>query len=109
MGSKTAFIRKAIEENKLGKTIVGIISSDGGAAINLLLSAGAELSPIGRNGRVRWLSIYTGKPMPNPVPTLLFVLRGDRDPRPGRPRIGDRAMTAAERQRRRRARRRAMT
>ena len=104
-GSKTAFIRKAIEENKLGKTIFGIISSTGGHVINLLLAAGAELRPIGRNGRVAWIGIKTGKPMPCPVPTLFFILWGKpRDRRPGRPPIGDRAMTPAERQARRRAR-----
>jgi hypothetical protein len=103
-GSKTAFIRKAIAENELGKTVVGIISSTGGAAINLLLAAGAELSPIGRKGRVAWIGVHTGKPMRSPVPTLLFVLRGDRHSRSGRPSIGDRAMSPAERQRRRRAR-----
>lgn len=103
-GSKTAFIRKAIEENKLGKTIFGIISSTGGHVINMLLAAGAELMPIGRNGRVSWIGVKTGKPMPSPVPTLFFILRGKaRDRRPGRPPIGHRAMTSAERQARRRA------
>jgi hypothetical protein len=105
-GSKTAFIRKAIAESKLGKDIFGIISSHGGQAINLLLSASAELSPIGKNGRVAWLGVKTGKPMPSPVPTLFFALWGaPRERRPGRPPIGrDRAMTPAERQARRRAR-----
>jgi hypothetical protein len=105
-GSKTAFIRKAIAESRLGKDIFGIISSTGGHAINLLLAAGAELSPIGRNGRVAWLGVKTNKPMPSPVPTLFFALWGKpRERRPGRPPIGgDRAMTPAERQARRRAR-----
>jgi len=95
-GSKTAFIRKAIEENKLGKTIFGIISSTGGHAINMLLDAGAELMPIGPNGRVAWIGVKTGKPMPSPVPTLFFALWGKpRDRRPGRPSISDRAMTPA--------------
>jgi hypothetical protein len=104
-GSKSAFVRKAIAESRLGKNIFGIISSTGGHAINLLLAAGAELSPIGPKGRVAWIGVKTGKPMPSPVPTLFFVLRGKpRDRRPGRPPIGDRAMTPAERQARRRAR-----
>jgi hypothetical protein len=44
-----AFIRNAISENKLGRSTFGIISSTGGHAINLLLAAGAELSPIDPN------------------------------------------------------------
>jgi hypothetical protein len=103
-GSKTAFIRKAIEENKRGQNIFGIISSTGGHTINLLLAAGAELTPIGPNGRVRWIGVKTGKPMPSPPPTLFFALWAKpRNRRPGRPPIGDRAMTPAERQARRRA------
>ena len=103
---KTAFIRKAIAESKQGKDIFGIISSHGGQAINLLLTAGAELRPIGGNGRVAWLGVKTRKPMPSPVPTLFFALWGKpRERRPGRPPISrDRAMTPAERQTRRRAR-----
>lgn len=103
-GSKTAFIRKAIEEARKGKTIFGIISSNGGHAINLLLAAGAEMMPIGHRGRVRWIGINTGKPMKSPVPTLFFILHGKaRESRPGRPLIADRPMTPAERQARRRA------
>lgn len=103
-GSKAGFIHKAIQESRRGKTIFGIISSTGGHAINLLLSAGAELMPVGYRGRVRWIGVNTGKPMPSPVPTLFFVLRGKpRESRPGRPLIGDRPMTPAERQARRRA------
>jgi hypothetical protein len=104
-GSKTAFVRKAIAENQLGKTISGVISSHGGNVINLLLAAGAKLMPIGPNGRVAWIGVKTGKPMPSPVPTLFFILWGKpRDRRPGRPSISDRAMTSAERQARRRVR-----
>ena len=103
-GSKTAFIHKAIEECRRGKTIFGIISSTGGHAINLLLAAGAELMPIGHKGRVAWIGVNTGKPMPSPVPTLFFILRGKPQiRRPGRPLIADRPMTPAERQARRRA------
>jgi hypothetical protein len=103
-GSKAGFIHKAIEESRLGKTIFGIISSTGGHAINLLLAAGAELMPIGHRGRVRWIGVNTGRPMPSPVPTLFFTLRGKpRESRPGRPLVADRPMTPAERQARRRA------
>src|SRR5580704_13876115 len=85
-GSKTAFIRKAIEESRKGKTIFGIISSTGGHSINLLLNAGAKLAPIGRNGRVAWIGRFTGKPMKSPVPTLFFILDGKSGKRrPGRP------------------------
>jgi hypothetical protein len=104
-GSKTAFIRKAIAESRLGKNIYGIISSEGGHVINLLLAAHAEMTPIGKNGRVAWIGVETGLPMPSPVPTLFLILRGrPRERRPGRPPLGDRAMTSAERQARRRAR-----
>lgn len=46
----TAFIRKAIEEQKQGKTSVIIINTM--SFINLLLEAGAECRSM---GRVRWL------------------------------------------------------
>jgi hypothetical protein len=103
-GRKTAFIRKAIEESQTGKVIFGIISSTGGHAINLLLNADAKLARIGHKGRVAWIGISTGKPTKGPSPTLFFILDGKSAERhPGRPLFGDRPMTPAERQARRRA------
>jgi hypothetical protein len=102
-GMKTAFIRKAIAENAKGKTIFGIISTQGGHPINLLLEAGAELYPVGENGRVAWIGINTGQPMPGPVPTVFFILNAPRAPQKGRPKVWHRPMTPAERQARRRA------
>ena len=70
----TAFIRKAIEENKKGKDIVVIINTM--SFINMLLEAGAEVRSM---GRVKWLDGKTGEPWKNPSNTTLFVLRGKRD------------------------------
>jgi|TARA_R110002020_G_scaffold455564_1_gene671747 hypothetical protein len=67
----TAFIRKAIEENKKGKTVVITINTM--SFINLLLEAGAEAKSL---GRVKWLDAETGEPWPCPSNTTLFVLRG---------------------------------
>jgi hypothetical protein len=67
----TAFFRKAIEENKKGKTVVAIINTN--AFINMMLEAGAELRPM---GRVKWLDGRTSEPWKSPSCTTLFVLRG---------------------------------
>jgi hypothetical protein len=67
----TAFIRKAIEEQKLGNTSVIIINTM--SFINLLLEAGAEARSM---GRVRWLDCRTGEPWGHPSNTTVFVLRG---------------------------------
>ena len=69
-GSPTAFVRKAIEENKKGKTVVLTLPTQ--SYVNMLLEAGAELRSI---GRVRWLEVDTKKPMPSPSPITLFILR----------------------------------
>jgi|LSQX01.3.fsa_nt_gb hypothetical protein len=70
----TAFIRKAIEENKKGKTVVIMINTN--TFINMLLEAGAEMRSM---GRVKWLDGQTGKPWKNPSNTTLFILRGNRE------------------------------
>lgn len=69
-GSPTAFVRKAIEENKKGKTAVLTLPTQ--SYVNLLLEAGAELRSL---GRVRWLSTIDGSPMKGPSPITMFVLR----------------------------------
>ena len=69
----TAFIRKAIEENKKGKTVVVVINTN--AFINMLIEAGAELRSL---KRVKWLDAKTGKPWGNPSNTTCFILRGKK-------------------------------
>lgn len=67
----TAFIRRAIEENKKGKTVVTIINTN--AFINMFVEAGAEMRSL---GRVKWLDGQTGEPWKSPSNTTLFILRG---------------------------------
>lgn len=69
----TAFIRKAIEEQKLGKSSVIVINTM--SFINMLLEAGAEARSM---GRVRWHEGKTGKPWSNPANTTAFILRGKK-------------------------------
>lgn len=67
----TAFVRKAIEEHRKGKTVVLTIPTQ--SYVNLLIEAGAELRSL---GRVRWLEVETKEPMPGPSPITCFILRG---------------------------------
>jgi len=67
----TAFVRKAIEEQKKGRTSVLILPVQ--SYVNMLLEAGAELRPM---GRVKWIDAISGKPDKNPSTNILFVLRG---------------------------------
>jgi hypothetical protein len=67
----TAFVHKAIEEHKQGKTVVLILPTK--HFVNLLLEAGAEVRSA---GRVPWLDASTGEPCPWPPPVTCFVLRG---------------------------------
>jgi len=69
----TAFIRKAIEEKKQGKTSVVVLNTM--SYINMLIEAGAEFRSL---GRLRWLDCDTREPWKSPANTTLFVLRGDR-------------------------------
>jgi len=69
----TAFIRKAIEENKKGKDVVVIINTN--AFINMLIDAGAEMRSM---GRVKWLDGKTGEAWKSPACTTLFILKGDK-------------------------------
>jgi hypothetical protein len=70
----TAFVRKAIEENKKGKGSVIIAPVQ--SYVNMLLEAGAELRPV---GRVRWLEADTGQPCKSPSTNALFILRGKKE------------------------------
>lgn len=67
----TAFVRKAIEESKLGRSSVLIIPTQ--SYVNLLLEAGASARSL---GRVRWIEATTGEPCKGPSPITLFHLRG---------------------------------
>jgi hypothetical protein len=66
----TAFVRKAIAEQKAGRTSVLTIPTQ--SYVNLLLEAGAELRSL---GRVRWLEATSGQPCPHPSPITMFILR----------------------------------
>lgn len=65
------FCKKAINESEAGKGSVLLIPVS--HHVQLLVAAGAQLRPL---GRVRWLDVSTGKPMPNPPQTGMFVLPG---------------------------------
>jgi hypothetical protein len=67
----TAFVRKAIDENKKGKTVVLTLPTQ--SYVNMLLEAGAECRSL---GRVRWLHTETMEPTKQPSPITCFILRG---------------------------------
>lgn len=67
----TAFVRKAIAENKKGKTCVLILPVQ--SYVNMLIEAKAEMRPV---GRLRWIDAITNKPFPSPTTVCLFILRG---------------------------------
>lgn len=67
----TAFVRKAIEESRLGKSSVLTLPAQ--HYITLLLEAGAELSSL---GRVKWVHAETGQPCKSPSPIIQAFLRG---------------------------------
>ena len=66
----TAFVRKAIEEAKLGRASVLTLPAQ--LYITLLLEAGAELSSL---GRVKWIHAETGEPCKSPSPIIKAVLK----------------------------------
>lgn len=72
----TAWVHKAIEQHKRGKTVVLLLPTQ--SYVNLLLEAGAEVRSA---GRTRWLSGKTGDPCKSPSPTTLFILRAQRSKR----------------------------
>ncbi len=69
----TAFVRKAIAEQALGKDTVLLLPAQ--LYITLLLNAGATLSSA---GRVKWVHADTGEPCKSPSPIIKAVLRGVR-------------------------------
>jgi hypothetical protein len=69
----TDFVRKAIEEHRLGKNSVIVLPTMN--YVNMLLEAGAEPFAI---GRVPWLDAETGKPQPTPPNITGFVLWGSQ-------------------------------
>lgn len=66
----TAFVRKAIEENKKGKRSVLIIPTQ--SYVNLLLEAGAEVRSM---GRIKWLECETNEECKSPSPITMFILK----------------------------------
>ena len=71
----TAFVRKAIEEQKKGKSSVLILPVLG--LLNMLFEAGAEIRSC---GRVRWIHAETGEKWKSPSNCALFILRGSQKP-----------------------------
>ena len=69
----TAFVRKAIEEQKKGKTSVIILPVLG--LLNLLFEAKAEIRSV---GRVKWIDAKTGKAWNQASNCALFILRGEK-------------------------------
>jgi hypothetical protein len=70
-----AWIRKTIEEQNGGNTTVLLLPPTA-AQLDVMLRAGVEMRPIGKDGRVRWLHTRTGEPMPSPPVTIMFIFRG---------------------------------
>ena len=70
-GGPSAFARKAILEQALGRTSVMILPVPN--SIGLLLEAGAEIR---YGGRVRWLEADTETPCPRAWRQALAILRG---------------------------------
>jgi len=67
----TAFVRKAIEEQKKGKTSVLILPVL--SLLNMLFEAKAEIRSC---GRVRWIHAETAERWKSPSNCALFILRG---------------------------------
>ena len=70
-GGPSAFVRKAIAEQALGKTSVFVLPAPN--SIGLLLQAGAILT---YGGKVRWLDTVTGAPCPHARHQIIAVLEG---------------------------------
>ena len=67
----TAFVRKAIEEQKKGKTSVLILPVI--SLLNMLFEAKAEIRPM---GRVKWVNAKTGERWKQPSNCAVFILKG---------------------------------
>ena len=79
----TAFVRKAIAEQRKGKTSILLLPVF--EYVTLLLEAGAEIRPL---GRVPFHDVDSHRPAPHPANIACFVLRGKATRRPtGRRRI----------------------
>ena len=65
----TAFARKAIDEQKKGRSSFLTLPTQ--SYVNLLLEAGAKLRSL---GRVKWLEVDTKEPMKAPSPITGFFL-----------------------------------
>ena len=68
----TAFARKAIAEQKKGRSSFLTLPTQ--SYVNLLLEAGAKLRSL---GRVKWLEVDTKEPMKAPSPITGFFLKGN--------------------------------
>ena len=67
----TTFVRKAIQEQKKGKSSFLTLPTQ--SYVNLLLEAGAELRSL---GRVKWLEVETKEPMKGTSSITGFYLKG---------------------------------
>ena len=68
----TAFVRKAIAEQKKGRSSFLTLPTQ--SYVNLLLEAGAKLRSL---GRVKWLEVDTKEPIKSPSPITGFFLKGN--------------------------------
>lgn len=71
-GGTMAWVRKAIEEHKKGRSSVLILPTR--SFVNELLNAGADLRSA---GRVDWRSLVDGSSIPRPNTCTLFILRNN--------------------------------
>ena len=67
----TAFVRKALDEQKKGRSSFLTLPTQ--SYVNLLLEAGAKLRSL---GRVKWLEVDTKEPMKGPSSITGFFLQG---------------------------------
>ncbi len=67
----TAFVHKAIYEQKMGKSSVLVLPVQ--SYVAHLSAAGAQIEPL---GRVRWLEVDTKEPYPQPTTICAFILKG---------------------------------
>lgn len=70
----TAFVRKAIEEQKRGNTSVLILPVQ--SYVNMLIGAGAEARSV---GRVQWIDAKSGRCQSSPSTCSIFILHGKKE------------------------------
>lgn len=68
-GGPTAFARKSIEEKQKGHHSVLLLPVQ--SYVNMLLTAGASIRPL---GRVKWIDSRTGREDKHPTTVCMFVL-----------------------------------